>query len=80
MSVHARLNAAEYLKDRVPVTSPFYSASKTPADVFGQDVFQEKDLKEKLTPAAFEAFKKAVDTGALLSEDIGDQIAAAMKD
>jgi len=80
MSVHARLNAVESLKDRVPVTSPFYSASKTPADVFGQDVFQEKDLKEKLTPAAFEAFKKAVDTGALLSEDIGDQIAAAMKD
>jgi glutamine synthetase len=51
-----------------------------PAEVFGQNVFNENKMKELLPKATFKELKKTLDFGAPLSKEVADVVANAMKD
>jgi len=51
-----------------------------PAEIFGENVFNEKKMKELLPKATFKELKKTLDFGAPLSKELADVVANAMKD
>ena len=48
-------------------------------EIFGSDVFTEAEMKERLTPDIFQAWKQCIDTGSQLPLQVANQIAEAMK-
>jgi len=76
---HLRLKALEEIRTKIPVVNPEHTG-KSLNDVYGESVFGDKELKAKLTPSTYEAFKKSMQNGSHLDPNTVDQIAGAMKE
>jgi glutamine synthetase len=50
------------------------------SELFGQNVFNEKTMKQYLTKDAFKSVMSAIENGTKIDRGIADQIASAMKD
>jgi len=74
-----RLKALEDIKNKNPVSKSEHQR-KSLSDVFGENVFGDTQLKEKLAPSSYKQFKKCIETGEPLDPSIADQIATAMKE
>ena len=48
-------------------------------EIFGSDVFNERTMQQRLTPAVYDAWKTCVREGAPLQLDVANEIAEAMK-
>jgi len=76
-----RMQAIENLHKKSPVTAiSSIDISKNPIDSFGEDVFRDKHLREKLPQSSYEKFKETIEKGATLDPGVADQIATAMKE
>ena len=53
---------------------------KTPADIFGEYVFNDSVMKQRLSKSAYRSLKKTIDTGHPIDSSIADEVAAAMKE
>lgn len=49
-------------------------------EIFGSDVFNEATMRQRLSPAIFQAWKRCVENGSALELDTANHIADAMKD
>ncbi len=56
--------------------SEVFSVSK----IFGEDVFNDTVMKERLPKKVYEELRKVIDEGAELSVGLADVVANAMKD
>jgi glutamine synthetase len=77
--LHLRNKGLEDLRRKAPHNNPIHN-KKTVDAVFGENVFGDKQLKEKLHSSSYKAFRKSLEEGAPLSPSIADEIAEAMKD
>lgn len=75
-----RSKALELLHTRQPLCVLEKNEDIQPTVIFGEDVFGEKELKERLPESTFAAFMRAVEEGKELDENLADQIATAMKE
>eukprot|EP01117_Protostelium_nocturnum_P019547 TRINITY_DN8500_c0_g1_i1.p1 TRINITY_DN8500_c0_g1~~TRINITY_DN8500_c0_g1_i1.p1 ORF type:complete len:726 (-),score=343.41 TRINITY_DN8500_c0_g1_i1:97-2274(-) len=75
---HSRLHALEQIRSKVPLGGQ--RPAKSPVEIFEDDVFGDKELKDKLPPRTYENFKKMLNEGGHLDATVADLIAAAMKD
>ena len=50
------------------------------AEIFGEDVFNDTVMKERLPKKAYEQLRKVIDEGAELTSEVADVVANAMKD
>ena len=48
-------------------------------EIFGSDVFNERTMQQRLTPAVYDAWKTCIREGAPLQLDVANEIAEAMK-
>ena len=48
-------------------------------EIFGSDVFNESTMKQRLSPAVFDAWKTCIRTGTPLELDVANEIAEGMK-
>lgn len=48
--------------------------------IFGEDVFNDTVMKERLPKKVYEELRKTIDEGAELSSAVADSVANAMKD
>jgi len=77
--LHLRLKALEEINNKSPLVNPKWTGKKV-ADVYGDNVFGDSQLKAKLHTSSYKAFKKALEEGGHLEGAIADEIANAMKD
>lgn len=77
---YSRLKALKSLEDKKPKPSQIALSGKTPQDVFGEDVFGENQMRDKLPPHTWDSFKKCTETDEHLDLNVADQIANAMKE
>eukprot|EP01114_Cavostelium_apophysatum_P000097 TRINITY_DN100_c0_g1_i1.p1 TRINITY_DN100_c0_g1~~TRINITY_DN100_c0_g1_i1.p1 ORF type:complete len:727 (-),score=259.03 TRINITY_DN100_c0_g1_i1:85-2265(-) len=77
--LHLRKKALENLRRKEPYENPKHKG-KTVEDVYADDVFGTKQLKEKLHHHSYKAFLETMETGRALSPEVADEIAKAMKD
>lgn len=48
---------------------------RKPADVWEEDVFGEKQLRQKLPPSAYKSFMQSLSAGTPLDPQVADQVA-----
>ena len=76
----ARLQAISAVTNYTPLSKPL-SYVETPAhELFGANVFGEKEMQSRLPKATFKALSKTIKEGAKLDASVADAVAAALKD
>lgn len=56
------------------------ACEKTPAEIFGESVFNDSVMRARLSKTAYKSLKKTVDAGLPLDSSIADEVASAMKE
>lgn len=74
-----RERALAELNNRSPVKNPAHTGKKV-TDIYGEAVFGDKQLKERLHASSYLAFRNSLMNGVALHPDIADEIAQAMKE
>jgi len=77
---NARLNAIAAVTN-YRATAPALDFSKTSAgEIFGSNVFNDRVMKARLSPAVYEALRRTIERGEKLDVTVADEVAAAMRD
>ena len=75
----SRFNAMDTLQNR-PEDVTFYDIPSEPiSSFFGENVFNEKAMRDYLSEDAYLSVKAAIQSGSKLSRDVADVVATAMK-
>jgi len=74
----SRLKALDALRYKKPLCKEH--GQKNPAELFGEDVFGDIQLREKLPVSVYDVFRRAVQNGDPLDPSVADSIANAMKE
>jgi glutamine synthetase len=72
-----RFSALKEVSSRKPKT--FKAPYEKISDIFGENVFNKKSMKEHMTPEAYKSVILAMEKGAKIDRNIADQVASAMK-
>lgn len=81
MSVsNARMNAISAVTNYVPISEPLNFAETPANDLFGENVFSLKVMKDRLPKSIFKSVLKTLEAGEPLAGDVADTVASAMKD
>ncbi len=63
--------------NRKPLAPTF--PDKRVSEIFGAHVFNERTMRENLTPEAYQSVKQAMEKGSKINREVADQVASAMK-
>lgn len=72
-----RFAALQQSFNRKPLAPTF--PDKRVSEIYGSHVFNERTMRENLTPEAYQSVKLAMERGSKISRDVADQVASAMK-
>ncbi|MDB6055938.1 MAG: glutamine synthetase catalytic region [Verrucomicrobiales bacterium] len=75
----SRLQAISAVTNYVPISEPLNFAETPMGELFGVNVFNLVQMKNRLPKNVFKSIKKTIETGAKLDANIADVVAAAMK-
>lgn len=78
--LHLRFKALGELTTKSSVASDLTIQESMPGNIFGEDVFGDKQMLESLPPDAYKRFRRCVLSGEPLDPVTADQIASAMKE
>ncbi len=78
--IHSRSQAITAATTWRPTASQPGAQAERIEDIFGQDVFSERAMKERLPKDIFQRLMRTVKNGERLDHELADVVAAAMKD
>lgn len=55
-------------------------SAKTPTELFGENVFSDAVMRERLPKAVYKSLRQTIDHGQRLDPAVADVVATAMKD
>jgi len=76
----ARLRAVKAVIDFESTQGDVDYLETSPAEIFGQNVFNLETMQDRLPKAVFKQLKNTIETGSMLDSLVADVVASAMKD
>lgn len=75
----ARMQAISAVTNYKPISAPLNFAETPTGELFGSNVFGDKEMKERLPKHVYKSLKRTIDLGAKVDSSIADAVASAMK-
>jgi glutamine synthetase len=80
MSTNARHEAIQAVTSYKPISAPLNFLEMPTRELFGQNVFGDAVMRERLPKSTYEAIQRTIKRGEKLAPDVADAVAMAMKD